>query len=317
MKHTVKKIRKVVIWFLVLSVIIVIAFAVINFLLTKFTDIKLPYLEKNSKPTFIKPDNVKERGLNLVFVSDQYESKGNFLKDVDALEYEMKRIEPWKTFDDINSYKIYTNQENCQVITESERKPTLRCNEKLNNLLAGLDLGRFKVIVLSRQDFQSWANVARLSNSGIFFSIPKSITQSESTATGYLFDHLLGHAFGLKDEEKYVIAKAGGAPHTPDGPNCAPDKATAEKWWGSIAKANPENIGYFNTCAGSDSYIKPTKSSLMNLADLDNFVPNYGAVSTLYLKKFMNYCFTTDKYQYSTDTDFFNLYPELKSCVQT
>lgn len=305
---------KAIIVTVTIMVVVTLLFGIFYAFIKK-TNTNIPYLNSTSKPVYIMPNQIKDKGVNIVFVSDKYSSKDEFLKDTASLIYEMKSIEPWKSFDNFNYYKVYDTHNYCHIKTENERKPVLRCNDKINDLLLGLNLEHLKLVVLSRQDFQGWANVARLENSGIFFSLTKAITQADSKATGYLFNHLIGHAFGLKDEEKYVIAKAGGAPHTPDGPNCAPDMQTAKEWWGSIADANPSNVGFFKTCAGSDKYIKPTKSSLMNLAELDAFVPNYGAVSTLYLKKMLNYCYTKNEYSYKTDPRFFEQYPEFKNCV--
>ncbi len=195
------------------------------------------------------PEQVNDRGLNLVFFSDQYSSWEEFDKDIDFLMTELKKIEPWQSYSFYNIYKI--NPKNaeglCYVKVKDERKPVLRCREEINNYLANLPLERFKLIVLSRQNFQSWANVVRLENSGIFYSAPhllSELDEAEKMTNRFIFAHLMGHAFGLKDEEIFVLAKAGGSPLVADGPNCSPDAATAEKWWGDLAKEFSE-VGYF------------------------------------------------------------------------
>ncbi|MCX6761477.1 MAG: hypothetical protein NTY33_01330 [Candidatus Moranbacteria bacterium] len=263
------------------------------------------------------PQAVHPRGLNLVFFADDYNSWDEFDNDITDLMIGIGQIEPWKTYANYNIYKINPGMETqlCQVKTENERKPVLRCDAKINDYLGKLQLENFRLIVLSRQDFQSWANVTRLENSGIFFSLKDKLDESNSLAISYLFAHLLGHSFGLKDEEKFVIAKADGAPHTPDGPNCAPDEETAKEWWGDLAKKYPNRVGYFKTCAGSDNFIRPTESSLMNFGNLEKFIPDYGPVSTEYLQKILNYCFSEKKITQNQDTDFFERYPEFKKCL--
>ncbi len=265
------------------------------------------------------PEEINSEGLNFVFFADQYSSWQEFESDIDFLMEEIKKIEPWQSYQHYNIYKI--NPKNaeglCYVKVKDEVSPVLRCHEEINNYLTNLGLERFKLIVLSRQEFQSWANVVRLENSGIFFSAPHLLIESsEQKNYGLFFAHLLGHAFGLKDEEVFVLAKAGGAPHSPDGPNCAPDEATAEKWWGDLAKEHPE-VGYFKGCCANPYYIKPTESSIMNLNTGAPIVYTYGPVSERYLKKVLDYCFTpgTDE-QAKADSEFFQRYPEFRECLK-
>lgn len=265
------------------------------------------------------PQKLNLRGLNLVFFSDQYANWDEFNNDSDALITQLKTIEPWKSYNSYNIYKIKPEKTGiCYVKVQDERKPALRCNPTdTNDYLANMPLEKFKLIVLSRQEFQSWANISRYENTGIFFSAPKVLKdKSEQKVNALLLAHLLGHGFGLKDEEIYVIAKAGGAPHTPDGPNCAPDVATAKEWWGDLAAKYPEVVGNFKGCAGNKDYIKPTESSIMNLNTGNAVMYSYGPVSEEYLKKVLNYCYSDKSIKYSDDKTFFDRYPEYQACVK-
>lgn len=267
---------------------------------------------------FKLPENVNSRGLNLIFLADQYLSWKEFENDINALTGELKTIEPWRSYQFFNIYKINPKELGlCYVKIKNERKPTLRCQSEINNYLNNLPLENFRLIVLSRQEFQSWANVVRLKNSGIFFSAPAALKEkSEQRVNALLLAHLLGHTFGLKDEEIFVLARDGGAPHASDGPNCAPDAATAEKWWGDLTKKYPE-VGYFKGCAGNENYIKPTVASIMNLNTGAPIVYSYGPVSENYLKKVLNYCFTSDSFNRAkADWKFFEQYPEFKECLE-
>lgn len=270
------------------------------------------------KNAFVFPDEKFSNGLNLVFYADQYSNWEEFNADIDKLVEGIRKFNPWTEYTFLNIYRINPGigEEICQIKTEDERKPTLRCGKNINQYLNQISAKNIRLVVLSRQEFQSWANLSRLESAGIFFSIKEPVKDQDQTSYAVLFAHLLGHTFGLKDEEKYVLAKADGAPHTPDGPNCAPNKETAEKWWGDLTKKNQE-VGYFNACCGNESYIKPTESSIMNLnSGFEKFNMTYGPVSERYLKKVLDYCFSDDRRSYSEDQDFFDRYPEFKKCLR-
>ena len=276
-----------------------------------------PLLDKN---VYGLPEKPSVGGLNLIFFADDYSSWDEFEADSVAVMQGLKKFSPWDKFQYFNIYRIKpgdADRDICTVKSENERKPTLRCSEKINGYLHNIAVERFRLIVLSRRDFQSWANVSRIENSGIFFSVPKKIEEQDVYGNGLLMAHLMGHAFGLKDEEKYVVAKAEGAPHTPDGPNCAPDEETARKWWGDLAEKYPDKVGFFHTCCGDDNYIKPTISSIMNLgSDMENFNPTYGLVSENYLEKLLSYCYSSQRHSYADDPSFFEIYPEVKTCLE-
>lgn len=270
------------------------------------------------KEFYRNPEKVYPHGLNLIFFAESYPSWDEFDSDIANLMLGIKQIEPWKTYSDYNIYKINpgADYQSCQIKTENERKPVLRCDAKINNLLENVQLNNFRLIVLSRKDFQSWANVSRLESAGIFFSLKDKIDEGNGIATSYLFAHLLGHSFGLKDEEKFVIAKADGAPHNPDGPNCAPDEETAKRWWSDLAEKFPNRVGYFKTCAGSDNFIKPTETSLMNFGNMEKFIPDYGHVSEEYLRNILQYCFSEKKITKTSAQLFINKYPEFSACIK-
>lgn len=259
------------------------------------------------------------RGLNLVFFSDGYLSWKDFDRDADIIVQGLRSIEPWKSYDRYNIYKILPNGVDiCSVVTKDERKPVLRCApEKINAYLNRLVLSNnFKLVVLSRRDFQSWANVVRYADSGIFMSLPQSPKDMmEEQALGIQFLHLFGHAFGLKDEELHIIAKAESAVMIPDGPNCAPDRATAERWWGDLTSAD-SRVGYYPGCSGKEEYIRPTEHSLMNLGNFSVADIDYGPVSERYLRKMLEYCFSDTPIDFSADSGFFERYPSFRSCAR-
>lgn len=257
------------------------------------------------------------RGLNLIFLADGYLSWEEFDHDTQLLLRAMRSAEPWKAYARYNIYQIRPKElDLCALKTQGERKPVLRCSpEGINRYLNQLRADRFKLVVLSRRSFQSWANLVRLQDSGVFFSLPQSPSQpADEITAGWLFLHLFGHAFGLKDEETIVIAKADSSAHRPDGPNCAPDLATAQRWWGDLVGGDPA-VGYFKGCAASEAFIRPTKGSIMNFNDLSVFSPTYGPVSERYLRKMLEHCFSETISSPSDDPAFFELYPEFRECL--
>lgn len=265
------------------------------------------------------PNEFHQGGLNLIFYADQYSNWEEFDSDIDSLMEEIKKIEPWNNYQYFNIFKINDKDSagTCYIKVENERKATLRCRDEINEYLEKLPLEKFKLIVLSRQEFQSWANMVRIENSGIFHSIPSKLEVSTDKQThGLLFAHLLGHAFGLKDEEYFVIAQVGGAPHTPDGPNCVQDVVAAQELWGDLANQYDE-IGYFQGCCGNKTYIKPTENSIMNLNSGGETPHKYGYVSEEYLNKVLKYCFTPNEvFSKTTDLEFLGYYPEFEECIK-
>jgi hypothetical protein len=140
----------------------------------------------------------------------------------------------------------------CEVRRPTSVIEQLACRPEVNALLPKLP--RFKLVVLSRAEFTSSANLARPEeNSVVFLSAARDKDRLALT-----FLHELGHAFGLREEAWPNQNPQTSEAARPGPPNCAPDRATAEKWWGGIAGA-----GFFKGCAGSADYIRPTENSLM------------------------------------------------------
>jgi len=326
------EIRRLLLFSFIFIVLVVIAFLFMKGRPDVDNTTKIEATDQKSNPSSEAPNNpikfnaeefrvpkrVNPNGLNIIFLADQYSSWGEFENDINGLMEELKTIEPWKSYQYFNIYKINPKKAGlCYIKIKDERAPVLRCQSEINNYLNNLPLENFKLIVLSRQEFQSWANVARSENSGVFFSVPTALKEkNQQRVNALLLAHLLGHTFGLKDEEVFVLAQAGEAPHTPDGPNCAPNATTAEKWWGELTKKYPE-VGYFKGCCGDENFIKPTESSIMNLNTGSPIVFTYGPVSEIYLNKVLDYCFTPNSYiQVKDDTEFFERYPEFLDCIK-
>ena len=119
--------------------------------------------------TYQAPDKVHPRGLNLVFVSDDFAVFDEFKQSVGNIMNSFKTTEPWKSYDGFNVFLIF-NRDNaiCQVDHTNEYVPLLKCSKKLIALAQALPLVKLKVIVVSRKNFVSWANLTRFDNSFVF-----------------------------------------------------------------------------------------------------------------------------------------------------
>jgi hypothetical protein len=270
-------------------------------------------IELNSEE-FKLPNQTNSGGLNLIFFADQYSSWEEFEYDINSLMSEIKTIEPWKSYSYFNIYKINSKSKDiCYVWTD--KNPSLRCLPRINDYLENLPLKNFKLIVLSKQVFLSWANSVRNENSGIFMSMADPPTEGNKIEYTLFFANFLGSSFGLKYEGLISFNSSNESSFFPNGPNCAPDETTAKKWWGHLAEEYSE-VGYFKGCCGNENYIKPTDSSIMNPSYI-SFPLSYGPVSEEYLNKVLAYCYTPgNKISQKEDYEFFKRYPEFINCTR-
>lgn len=278
------------------------------------------------KSVYQIPEKLNPRGLNVVFVSDGFENNGEFKNSVNGIiENDFKKYEPWKSYKDFNFFSVYNNDSSvCQIKERDSFAPVLKCSQKLIDMVSVLPLARLKVIVVSRQNFVSWSNLARLDNSFVFYSFSRDKEDKKDEFTYKILMHEFGHSFGLRDETRSIVAIAGSAPSLPEGPNCAPDVETAKRWWGGMLKNANGNLvfdstkndtGFYFGCAGNDSYIRPTQKSFMNIQDFPG-ADSYGAVSQSYLKKILDFCFSDKIYREKDDPEFFAQYSAFKECIQ-
>lgn len=269
------------------------------------------------------PEKIYPRGLNLLFVADEFGSFEEFKIATEKIITEMKKVEPWKSHKEINSFIIYQNDPAlCEVKEEKMYAPMLRCNDDLIRLAQTLPLVKVKIIVVSRDQFISWSNTSRLENTFVFYSMPAS---KEADAFNYkIFLHELAMGFGLREEMRSIMAESGSAPTRPEGPNCAPTVDVAKDWWGEYVRRSDSalifsraknEVGFYFGCAGNQDYLRPTQKSLMNIQDFPD-AEDYGPVSEDYLRKVLKNCFSSKRYEESEDLKFFEQYPEFKVCAK-
>lgn len=124
-------------------------------------------------------------------------------------------------------------------------------------------------VIMSKKSFRSYA----------FFSGDAylSLSSRDENQWGRLLLHEFGHSFGMLADE-YVEPQMG---NRPKSPNCAPNMATAQKWWGSIS-----GTGYYEGCSYTESNVRPTFNSIMRAQWI--LKDDYGDVNKLELQKILN-----------------------------
>lgn len=231
--------------------------------------------------------NENSAGLNIIFYSDNYD-ENEFLLDVGKSIKYIDGVEPFSKYH-INYYVLENNNEICKKRTKDYIKPILECDsEKLNQYIKQCGLNKFKLIILSKEDFWNHASIATYENSVMFIS-KKMFNRNN-------FLHEFGHLFGLRDEFAPIQVKARSIAWQ-QGPNCVEDVETAKKKWGDVK--------LYNGCAGHENYLKPHSTSLMSRTAIGDY-----SYSENYLNTLLQCCFYEGKCN-----DLFILYPETKGCL--
>lgn len=156
-----------------------------------------------------------------------------------------------------------------------------------------------KIIVLSNRNFRSIAYMGEIglvsipyeqnnplddflesdiiggsSTFGIF-TLGSAYGQLQSGALRHEFSHL----YGIADE----YTKEGGSDH-PHEPNCAPDKKTAQVWWGDLV--GQENVRFHAGCSYTEDNVRPTRNGLMRYHWLPD--AHLGQVNERHIQKFFD-----------------------------
>lgn len=233
------------------------------------------------------------QGLTILFYYDGYTSSSLPLRYVGLLEGALKTTEPYASATSLSTHVITSAQQQCHVVRKAQN--ILQCNSSLLSQINKLGMGHFKLVVLSPLNFVPNATVARGKNSALYLPTYQGVlTPTElDTFLSRFFLHELGHSFGLRDEYAFqrkasgvIDSAAANGPssslaYQPAQPNCAPDQATAKKWWGAYIDAHVPGVGLQAGCAGKPSYYYPQTGTLMS----DNpQVATYGIVSEDYIR---------------------------------
>lgn len=211
--------------------------------------------------------------LNIVFIPLGYQKKDSFKKDVFLIITYLKNTPPFNQFKGFRFYILsIASKEKNILFKKSQNFPYL---EVRNDLISGIknELNYpYKLVVLDKQINISAAEVSNAKATSIIILGRNSYGRKNRLAKVFL--HELGHSLGLREENP-----GSSQPIIFGPPNCAPDKETAKKWWGDLAK-EIDDVGYFKILSGNKTFIKPTRSSIMNNPFKSS---RYGPVNERYL----------------------------------
>lgn len=243
----------------------------------------------------IKNGEPKDK-LDILFVGDGYDDYKELKEEVIKL-VDMNGDSGYNGLMSVEPFKSNKNKINVWMI----KAPDYKHNTQKEFVE---DINRFKsicpqqnrAIVISKNDvYRSFASITPFVGGDAYCSI--NDPEEESSTKGRLILHEFGHSFsGLSDE--YVEKDKR---DSPDGPNCAPDLATAKKLWGELE--GKDGVGYYTgvkglagteylespvyTYNGGCSYtkdnIRPTKMSIM--LDQRKLESDYGPVNERWLKE--------------------------------
>ena len=241
-----------------------------------------------------------DKNLNILFYYDGYSNDTEAQHFVGLMEATLATTQPFANAGNIQMKAFTSSKPKCHTEKHGGHN-LLVCDKSLINLVNDLHIARFKLVILSPQNFVPNATVAYGKNSVMYLpTYQGALTKEElDEFISRYFMHELGHSLGLRDEYarqrpesaigdvQAAQATSSNVAFQPAQPNCAPDKATAEKWWGNYVKAAVKDVGYYNGCAGREDYYYPVQGTLMSD---DPTVETYGRVSEDYLRNVLQ-CF--------------------------
>lgn len=238
-------------------------------------------------------DQTNDDGLTILFYYDGFTDANTALRYVGLLQGALKTTEPFASATSLSTQVFTSPRQQCQVVRKAQN--LLQCDKNLIPEINNLDIKHFKLVVISPLNFVPNASVTRGKNSVLYLPAYQGVlTPTElDTFLSRFFLHELGHSLGLRDEYAFqrpassIVDKAAAeslsnsVAYQPAKPNCAPDKATAEQWWGAYLGAKIPGVGLQSGCAGKQDYYYPVQGTLMS----DNpQVATYGIVSEDYLR---------------------------------
>lgn len=235
--------------------------------------------------------------LTILFYYDGYQDETKALRQIGLMQGALKNTQPFASSEVIATKIITSGSDRCKV--ERRAQNILVCDKGLINEINKLNIEHFKLVILSPKDFVPNAKVTRGKNSALYLPAHQGVLTEEelNVFLTRFFLHEIGHTFGLRDE--YAFERSGSqnyeavsdnVAYQAARPNCAPDRKTAETWWGSYAKAI-DKVDYQAGCAGNKTFYYPQSDTVMSANPQD---ADYGKVSEDYLRGALD-CFYGQK----------------------
>ncbi|PIN80370.1 hypothetical protein COV11_04135 [Candidatus Woesearchaeota archaeon CG10_big_fil_rev_8_21_14_0_10_30_7] len=209
--------------------------------------------------------------LDVVFISD-LDDKDEILKISEYEVKDFKLTEPFKS--NINKFNFWWMKYPGDTIGFTNDKLKLKAFAEIRGFAKRNCPQLDELIIISKHDFRAYA-------------IPggASIVPSSVFGTQYVLLHEFGHSFGrLLDEYIEEDSKEKGLFHINKAVNCARNEVSARQKWGYLLGLGQGDleVGFFQGCALTSKYIRPTPNSIMN----NNYVAEgFGAVNERELQK--------------------------------
>lgn len=263
-----------------------------------------------------------DKTLNLIIYYDGYQNEAIAKHYVGIIQATLRQTEPFKSANNLEVKVQTSSKQQCKV--EKTVKSILKCDHALIGQLNELKIPHFKLLVLSPLEFVPYATLAHGKNSAFYLSTYKgALTDAEiESFISMYFLHEFGHSLGLRDE--YARARydkngdvdldlsqqnTGSKAYIASRPNCAPDRLTAEQWWGSYVAAGV--AGYNQGCGGNKDYYYPSKNTVMGDDPTD---ATYGRVSEDYLRAALT-CFYGQEKEVNYPNDYVQINSAPKDCA--
>ena len=220
-------------------------------------------------------DQKNQITLNIVFLPLNYQRKDNFKKDTSLIISRLKITSPFNQFRGFRFYLLnITSKEKGILFKKCKKFPYLEVRNDLIRDIRNKLNGTYKLAILDKGGNTSAAEISKANEISLIILGRNSYGKKNRLSKAFL--HEFGHSLGLREENP-----SSSQPIIAGPPNCAPDKETAVKWWGNIAKTR-EGVDYFKMQSGEKVFIKPTRRSIMN----NPFIScGYGPVNERYLRR--------------------------------
>lgn len=166
-------------------------------------------------------------------------------------------------------------------------------NEREIGMLLDKCPHHYTMVLFSKKNFRSIAELGKIALISIPYDKKTKGFFGRKVNLMATSIHEFGHVFGGLMDEYY---DADLRRENIGEPNCAPDIATAKRWWGDLENLDPERpdirVGYYSGGCYSGKPIRPTKYSIMSdpyRENLDVFRESrFGVVNERCILKLIN-----------------------------
>ena len=192
--------------------------------------------------------------INLVFIPLGYQEPSGAKKDILSITARLRSVFPFNEFKGFRFFflKLDLPAEK-DIFKKNKNFPYLKVSDDFIRELKDKIGGNYKLVILDKESNVSAGELSGIKDTSLIILGRNSFGEKNRLSKAFL--HEFGHSMGLREENS---GSSQGI--IPGRPNCAPDKKTAVKWWGGIAKRN-SSVGYFEIKAQNKTFIKIGRAS--------------------------------------------------------